>query len=653
MKLRYSIFLSLVLVNLLVAQTIVFQDTLDGDIWTAENSPYIIKGDITIDDLTIQAGVTVIFDSTYKFEVNGTLQAHGFYSDSIVFKPDSSNTAGWPGINFKNTSVASYLIYCRIEGALSQGIYIDQSIPVISNCKIVHNNGDGIHLRNTNIEIKYCVISHNTNNGIYLNSAQIGASNSIISDNSLDGILSTNKNDAITLLNTVIANNHNIGISCQKGALTVINSIVFYNNSQIYIVDNVPDVTYSAVQGALVYPGTGNINSVPGFNDLERYILPMQSPCIDAGNPDAAYDDKYFPPSLKGKLNDMGAYGGPAAFGWYPPLYVKPQNISFGKVPYDSTTSIAANILNYRDSGINVSEIIFQGDNAQVFTADKQNFFVPYADSLELKTSFQPDQDSLFQADLILRTVTHGDVHIPLSGEGIAAELNVLLPEIVFNKVTIGNSDSLFLPILNSGSDTLRLNMMLLADSVFTLSKSSLVIGPELLDSITVIFEPDLPVIFQDSLILFSNDPDKRRIAVSIKGEGSASSIYVEPQMLDFGNVPVFSDSSLNLIIGNAGHDLLIIDSLKITGQHPDSICFEIINLPAEFPTTLMPDSTLMVQIGFTPLRTGLVAAQLVIRSNDPFKNRISVDLHGNGTVAEINLSATELNFGNVVLPCG
>jgi hypothetical protein len=651
MEFRYSIFVSLVLANLLIAQTTVFQDTLDGDTWTAENSPYLIKGDITVENLIIQAGVTVIFESNYKFTVNGTLQAQGFYSDSIVFKPDSLNTAGWQGINFKNSSVASYLNYCRIEGAINQGIYIDQSIPAISNCRIVHNNGDGIKLRNTNIEVKYCVISHNTNNGIYLNAAQIGAENSIISDNSLNGILSTNKNDAITLLNTVIAKNLNIGISCQKGSLTVINSIIFDNNDQIYIVDNVPAVSYSAVQGITVYPGTGNINSIPGFEDFDQYTLSLQSPCIDAGNPDTAYDDKYFPPSLKGESNDMGAYGGPAASGWYPPLYIKPQYISFGKVPQDSIVSLSANILNYRDTGINVSEIIFQGDNSQVFAADKQNLFVPYSDSLELGLSFQPDQRSLFQADLVLRTSAYGDVHLPVSGEGIASEMNLLLPEIDFDLVALGSSAARFLPILNSGNDTLRINIRLLSDSVFSINKSSLLIGPgSLLDSIEVTFTPTQPVIFQDSLILSTNDPEKRRVAVPVKGAGASPAIFTDPQMIDFGNVALHADSLLNLIIGNSGRELLIIDSLKITGQPPDSIRFEIINLPAEFSTTLKPDSTLIVQIAFTPLRKGPAAAQLMIKSNDPFKSRIYVNLHGTGTAAEIILSATELNFGNVAL---
>ena len=53
----------------------------------------------------------------------------------------------------------------------------------------------------------------------------------------------------------------------------------------------------------------GNISSDPLFMDPENgdFRLRLDSPCIDAGNPDAIYDDP------DGSRNDMGTYGGPKA----------------------------------------------------------------------------------------------------------------------------------------------------------------------------------------------------------------------------------------------------------------------------------------------------------------------------------------------------
>ena len=53
----------------------------------------------------------------------------------------------------------------------------------------------------------------------------------------------------------------------------------------------------SSIQVSDVYLGTG-------------------SPCIDAGTPDAAYNDGCLPPGQGAERNDMGAYGGPDNCGW-------------------------------------------------------------------------------------------------------------------------------------------------------------------------------------------------------------------------------------------------------------------------------------------------------------------------------------------------
>jgi hypothetical protein len=81
---------------------------------------------------------------------------------------------------------------------------------------------------------------------------------------------------------------------------------------------NVPDqiygnaiATYSDVQGG--FSGVGNKTGNPIFLGTDNLVIVPGSPCIDAGNTNAAYNDVYFPPSLGSSLNDMGAHGGPGA----------------------------------------------------------------------------------------------------------------------------------------------------------------------------------------------------------------------------------------------------------------------------------------------------------------------------------------------------
>ncbi len=74
---------------------------------------------------------------------------------------------------------------------------------------------------------------------------------------------------------------------------------------------------------SLAFPGEGNISDDPRFLDaapvdpiLRDYHVLPNSPTIDAGNPDAAFDDACLPPGQETARNDMGAYGGPGNCGW-------------------------------------------------------------------------------------------------------------------------------------------------------------------------------------------------------------------------------------------------------------------------------------------------------------------------------------------------
>ena len=94
--------------------------------------------------------------------------------------------------------------------------------------------------------------------------------------------------------------------------------VAFIDNGVIYYLST-PEITYSCVTGG--FAGEGNIDEDPLFvapttgdgadyNGLSAsWWLQAGSPCINAGNPDAMYNDP------DGSRNDMGAYGGPNSMG--------------------------------------------------------------------------------------------------------------------------------------------------------------------------------------------------------------------------------------------------------------------------------------------------------------------------------------------------
>ncbi|UCF62880.1 MAG: choice-of-anchor D domain-containing protein [bacterium] len=649
MKTFLTILFIFTFLQMLKAQTPIYTGTINGSTWDHTGSPYLIYGDVTVEDLTISEGVVVKFQGNFKFEINGILEIYGLYSDSVYFQPSDSNTVGWPGIKFRTgSSPGNILRYFRIEGSNNPALHIDQSHPTIENSRIVHNNNNGIYLKNTSVQIKNCIIQENLSNGIELDNASITSINSIISDCDEAGILSTNAADSITLVNSVIAGNQS-GITGGSAYIDVLNSIVYENLVSIISSNPNPSVLYSCIEGSPVFPGTGNINDPPVFSDSLPYLLESASPCVDAGHPDDPYRDSYFPPSRGGLRNDMGAYGGPLANGWFPPLYLIPQFLDFGRVSKDSISSFDIQIENYRNSGITVTDIIFSGTHPEYFSANKNNFYLPASNSTDLTIYFTPAADSLYSAELLLETLLNGTVTAPISGEGVIAEISLLKTSLDFGDITLGDSAVSHLPILNSGKDTLHLTLMPIINSVFNIDEFQLSILPDSsTDSIRISCFPDTALSYVDSLIILSNDPENPFLTVPLLAQGYGPVISVSSPVLEFGQVKIPSDSTLLLVVRNSGNDILSIHDFSLSQPDSENTVFFLEDSSLSLPLILPEDSSYILPIRFKPLMQGNVSGELKIHSSDPFRELTTITLSGEGIAPEINVSTNEIQFGSV-----
>jgi len=122
-KLIKSFFVLLFTTMVVSAQTQISGGNVSG-VWTQANSPYMINGDINVDEnttLTIEPGVQVTFTGYYFFRVAGQLIAEGTSADSIYF--NSVDGTNWGGIKFwktdENNQPSSSIKYCHIEKASS------------------------------------------------------------------------------------------------------------------------------------------------------------------------------------------------------------------------------------------------------------------------------------------------------------------------------------------------------------------------------------------------------------------------------------------------------------------------------------------------------------------------------------------------------
>jgi hypothetical protein len=185
-------------------------------------------------------------------------------------------------------------IIANNQGRYGPGIVLNYSGAVIKNNLICYNSGGQ---------------SYNGGGSVWANSDPVIPAPKIIENN------------------TIYSNHAAVGtggILCLSTSVTVRNNILWNNtspnNSQVYLVGGTATVTYSDIQGG--YAGSGNINVNPLFSDTASFYLMPLSPCIDAGDSSAIYNDienSGLPgfallPSLGTIRNDMGAYGGQGAF---------------------------------------------------------------------------------------------------------------------------------------------------------------------------------------------------------------------------------------------------------------------------------------------------------------------------------------------------
>lgn len=265
MKAQIILFLFCISTINLFAQTSVSGGTVSGN-WTLDGSPYLIQGSIMVANgstLSIDPGVTVNFQGSYKMLVLGRVLAIGTSNDSITFTANNTST-GWRGIRFNNTAItndSSKFSFCRFQYGKATGASPD-------------DNGGAFYFNNfskaiiSHSRISNCA-ANNAGGGIYCSLSSPIISNNIILNNIAyyqyyyygGGAIECISSSCPVISNNIISNNTSYGYG---GAIHSIDgsSPIIFNNK---IINNIADKV-----GGGIYSNhsTSNITNNTIYNNI-------------------------------------------------------------------------------------------------------------------------------------------------------------------------------------------------------------------------------------------------------------------------------------------------------------------------------------------------------------------------------------------------
>ncbi len=207
-----------------------------------------------------------------------------------------------------------------------------------------------------------------------------------------------------------------------------------------------------------------------------------------------------------------------------------------------------------------------------------------------------------------------------------------------FGQVALGQSETQFAVLTNTGQNSATISGISVSDSSFTVSGVNLPVVLTAGQSIpvSVTFTPAGKGWVGAKITLTSNP----NLTIQIGGAGSTSaSLTAAPASVSFGQVAVGTSTSVSVVLTNSRSWKEKISSFQATGTN-----FSVSGPSA--PMVLAAGQSVTLNITFAPQSAGTAAGSLFIGGPN-----LSIPFTGTGastTVGQLSVSPNALNFGNV-----
>ncbi len=395
--------------------------------------------------------------------------------------------------------------------------------------------------------------------------------------------------------------------------------------------------------------------TVTGISENEVFFTDMNFPrVISAGNnleiaiqfrPDA---DGEFNFETIVSSNDPGANEIPIHLSGtgltpLPEIEVSPAEIRFEPVEVGGNDVIQMLIYNRGRGDLEISGVL--NINREFRVEFNEPYIIPPGESNGLNVEFSPTLRGLSEDVITINSndPDNPEILIPVSGIGLASDIQFSPQSIDFGQVEVGSTQSQVLTIDNIGNFDLNVFEVTIEGLCFRSDfDSTVTIAPGENHIFNLNFTPDIYGEFSSTITLTSNDPFNPQTQIPATGIGMAPDITVMPEIIEFGNVFLLETEIIPVTISNEGNDDLIIPDIHV-GDFPFSVDFQ-------GEITLSPGASQEVDVTFSPINIDNFFDVLTIISNDPDEAEATCELSGTGNAPAIEINSQSLAFGSVIV---
>jgi beta propeller repeat protein len=218
-----------------------------------------------------------------------------------------------------------------------------------------------------------------------------------------------------------------------------------------------------------------------------------------------------------------------------------------------------------------------------------------------------------------------------------------------FGGLPAGSSKTLTIKISNPSDKDIDIGAIEIDDPRFTFSKTAYTLPRLEEDSIAVTFtQNDQGARVNTRLRIMYKVPSGLMIDVPVIVKPWQPELVAEPEIPDFGAVPLYTTAYKTLILRNEGVTDLVISEIIVFGYKPGSLTPLDFSLISHNCSTLAPGQSCNVQLAFRPSKTGLQGRTLVVKSNDPDSPLAGkfILMMGKTPVPQISTSHNTLDLG-------